>query len=269
MEDNAYNRQVSKEILDMNKKYIKHLGKVGRGGISGGMCSCGGAMSAGAMSAGAMSAGRKPVRRVKGGVLDDSMVGDMEGGSFGSFMKGLVEAPLHLLGVGRPVGGAISRPIGGAKRGRKGRKKGGADKEENVYELPPPLTTAQRKSYVSVPIHEGAYDDLGEVAPIIDRSKKPLPRASMSGIKPAVLRAAKPKPKEGKGIFDLLAAPAKLLSAVAGAKPKRKAGAISAAAKPKKSTSPWIAHVKAFAAKHGISYRDALRSPKCKEEYRK
>jgi len=33
--------------------------------------------------------------------------------------------------------------------------------------------------------------------------------------------------------------------------------------------SKWIAFVKAFADKHKLSYGDALRSPKCKEEYSK
>lgn len=31
----------------------------------------------------------------------------------------------------------------------------------------------------------------------------------------------------------------------------------------------WIAHVKAYASKHGMSYRDALKDPKCKSSYKK
>jgi hypothetical protein len=244
MEDNAYNRQISKEVHDMNKKYIGHLSKVGRALSGGRMCSC---HCGGAMSAGAISAGRKPVRRVKGGALDESVVDDMEGGNFGSFMKGLFTAPLHLLGLGQPTGGSISRQVGGAKRGR---KRGGAD---NEYELPPPLTAAQRQSYE-------------EVAPIVDRSKKPEQRrATMSGIPPAVLRAAKPKGKgmEGSGILDLFQLPLKMLSSITGsAKPRGKKGAA-------KSKSPWIAHVKAFAAKHSMSYSDALKHPSCRASYRK
>jgi hypothetical protein len=31
----------------------------------------------------------------------------------------------------------------------------------------------------------------------------------------------------------------------------------------------WISHVKDFASKNGINYRDALKDPKCKAAYRK
>lgn len=250
MEDNAYNRQISKEILDMNKKYINHLSRVGRGISGGRMCSCN---CGGAMSAGAMSAGRKPVRRVKGGVLDESMVDDMEGG------------------------GSTSRIVGGAKRGRKSsRKIGGADEEDDELPLPPTpikLSVAQQKSYESVPrlslAQQKSYES---VPPPVDRNKKPLPRASMSGIVRPTLSASVSKPRtapkdksmEGSGILDLLTLPftlpSKILSAVTG-----KGGA-----KAKKTAkSPWIAHVKAFAAKHGMSYRDALRSPQCRASYKK
>ena len=37
----------------------------------------------------------------------------------------------------------------------------------------------------------------------------------------------------------------------------------------KKMTNPWIAYVKSYAAKNGMSYRDALRCPKCKAGYKK
>ena len=44
---------------------------------------------------------------------------------------------------------------------------------------------------------------------------------------------------------------------------------------PKKSTrkrgtgNPWIAHVKQYAASHGVNYREALKDPKCKAAYKK
>ena len=31
----------------------------------------------------------------------------------------------------------------------------------------------------------------------------------------------------------------------------------------------WIAHVKAYAAKHNMSYNEALKSPACKAAYKK
>lgn len=31
----------------------------------------------------------------------------------------------------------------------------------------------------------------------------------------------------------------------------------------------WISHVKDYAKKHNMSYRDALRDPKCKAAYKK
>lgn len=33
--------------------------------------------------------------------------------------------------------------------------------------------------------------------------------------------------------------------------------------------SKWILHVKDFATKHKLSYRDALKDPKCKASYKK
>jgi hypothetical protein len=36
-----------------------------------------------------------------------------------------------------------------------------------------------------------------------------------------------------------------------------------------KKSSPWIAHCKAFAKKHNMSYRDALRDARCKSSYKK
>lgn len=33
--------------------------------------------------------------------------------------------------------------------------------------------------------------------------------------------------------------------------------------------NPWIQHVKAYASKHNMSYRDALKSPACKSAYKK
>jgi hypothetical protein len=44
---------------------------------------------------------------------------------------------------------------------------------------------------------------------------------------------------------------------------KKAAGTRAAAAQ-----NPWIAHVKKFAAQHGISYREALRNPACKSSYK-
>ena len=37
----------------------------------------------------------------------------------------------------------------------------------------------------------------------------------------------------------------------------------------KKMGNPWIEYVKSYAAKNGMSYRDALRCPKCKAGYKK
>jgi len=35
-----------------------------------------------------------------------------------------------------------------------------------------------------------------------------------------------------------------------------------------KKSNPWVAHVKAFAAKNGISYACALSDPRCKATYK-
>jgi hypothetical protein len=36
-----------------------------------------------------------------------------------------------------------------------------------------------------------------------------------------------------------------------------------------KKSSPWIAHCLAFAKKHKMSYRDALKDARCKSSYKK
>lgn len=33
--------------------------------------------------------------------------------------------------------------------------------------------------------------------------------------------------------------------------------------------NPWIAHLKAYAKKHNMSYREAMKDPKCKASYKK
>lgn len=52
----------------------------------------------------------------------------------------------------------------------------------------------------------------------------------------------------------------------------RKGGAKSGGAKSggaKRAVSPWISHVKQYAASHNMSYRDALKDPGCKASYKK
>jgi len=48
---------------------------------------------------------------------------------------------------------------------------------------------------------------------------------------------------------------------------RRKGGAKSGGAK--RAVSPWILHVKEYAAKHNKTYRDALKDPGCKASYKK
>jgi hypothetical protein len=38
--------------------------------------------------------------------------------------------------------------------------------------------------------------------------------------------------------------------------------------KPPKKTNPWVAHVRSFALKNGITYGCALSDPRCKETYK-
>jgi len=35
-----------------------------------------------------------------------------------------------------------------------------------------------------------------------------------------------------------------------------------------KHVNPWVSHIKDFASKHGVSYRDAMRSEECKASYK-
>jgi hypothetical protein len=49
--------------------------------------------------------------------------------------------------------------------------------------------------------------------------------------------------------------------------PKPKGGATSGGAK--RAVSPWILHVKEYAAKHNMTYRDALKDPGCRASYSK
>lgn len=54
---------------------------------------------------------------------------------------------------------------------------------------------------------------------------------------------------------------------VAAAKPPR--GMRSPAAKLAAAQSPWVQHVKMFAAQNGLTYPEALRHPQCKASYRR
>jgi len=35
-----------------------------------------------------------------------------------------------------------------------------------------------------------------------------------------------------------------------------------------KHVNPWVSHIKDFASKHGMTYRDAMRSEECKASYK-
>ena len=61
-----------------------------------------------------------------------------------------------------------------------------------------------------------------------------------------------------------------VLRRLTGKKNAPRGGAKSGGAKSGgRKASPWIAHVKAYAAKKGINYREALRDPECKKSYKK
>lgn len=268
MFDTPYNREVARDVAHLNRQYSQHVGDIGDGaGISGGRKRVqhkrggefeleggniltshwaphwltGRGEGAEDSECAGVSGGRKRVHHKRG-----VRKGRGEGAEGGSILD-LVKLPLKMLGLGE--GSALS---GGRKRiyhKRGGILTGGEDEVEGG------ILTGGRKR---VHRKRGGRNDLVragmDIANMFYDPVASSPLGQLVG--PKVLSAARDVGSDILGNIIGLGRPKKAVHH------KKAAGTRASAAQ-----NPWIAHVKKFAAQHGISYREALRNPACKASY--
>jgi hypothetical protein len=205
--------------------------------------------------------------------------------------KGLLNVSGNKIGGALPLGmsASIGRPIGGANCGcgrSGGARSGGAQSggaRSGGARSGGARSGGKKFKQVGTNIVAKANADLKQHTPVtsatvppkVGGSTKPkLSAKTEAEVKKEKLKAdarilaselAKLKVAEEDPYMDMSGAMGKAPAVNRSTKPK--GGAKSGGAKRK--PSKWIEHVKAFAAKNGISYRDALRSPECKASYKK
>ena len=175
-------------------------------------------------------------------------------------------------------GYSAARKTGGAQTGGKGTKKG-AEKNrwiEHVKIFAGDHGITYAKALKHPRIREGYPEDVEDV--IFEKPKRAPRRktggAETGGVKP---KRAPRRAKTGGSLLDIIKMPLRLLGLgegeveVGGAKRRKVGGAACGGKGTKKgaSVNPWVSHVKAFAAKHRMTYPQALKDPRCKASYRK
>lgn len=261
MFSNEYNKKIQKEIEEINRKFIAHQRKTGRGDIQVGSGqhllgrAVGGSLTGGAETGGAQTGGMCPHCQGSG-ILDlvkipfkmmglgesrgeeiAKMAEAYEGGKKkrgrprknGAGLLDLVKIPLKVLGLGK-TGGAET---GGKKKaGRPRKAQGGAETGGSLF------------------------GTLAKAANMFNMSG-PTPLENIVG--PEATDAFKNMAYDAIGSKLGLGKPKK-------AKPTKPAKP----AKAKKATkSPWVAHVKKWAVDHKMKYGDAMKDNACKKAYRK
>jgi len=313
MYDSDYDRQIVKQVEDINRRFIAHQRAVGRArmvnggadygsGLAGGsfldkipvvgniasmfgLGDTGAGMAGGSFldnipvvgniasmfGLGDTGAGRKKrVYKKKGGAELLNMV-DKEGGRklglFGLGETGAGRKKRAPKKLGRAITG--SADTGAGRKKRVYRKKGGADAYEDVLTKPPAprvVTEAIHDKTTPTLSNYEQFKPVQKASLVVDRPKlsaqvqkkkasgmaggsflDKIPVvgniASMFGLgDTGAGRRKKVHKKKGKGVED----------ALEGGR-GTKAGA---------KKNPWVAHVKAVAAKNGISYKDALKIAK-------
>jgi hypothetical protein len=256
----AYNRKIADEVYKLNKKFIEHQHKVGRAMMNGG--------------ADYMMEG--------GNWVDDMTSGISQGmnailGPIGAVAQNV--APfLPLLGVGKRKAGRPRKMKGGAEVGAGvtgGKRKAGRPRkttkgykgkgEELLMEEP--VEGGKRKGGKLIDLLKN-YKGGAEVGAGVTGGKKKVHKIK-GGMK-------------GEGIFSSLLSKIGLGEGEMpeseedmeggkrrkGKKGKGVTGGASTGGKKKRSASPWIAHVKAYAKAHKMKYNEALKDPKCKASYK-
>lgn len=281
MFDTPYNREVAREMAHLNRKYARHVGDVGDGaGISGGILTGGRRKIGGEfeLEGAALSGGRRRVRKGRGE--------DMEGGNILDMLK----LPFKLIGLGEDAEGVEGAALSGGRRKRAAHKKRGGNILDMI-KLPFKLIglgeDAEGVEGAAVSggrrrVHKkrgGILTGGEETGGILTggRRKRAAPKKHGGNIVRSAIDLANMfyDPISDTPLAKIVGPQAisafkDVASDVIGAqlglgrpKHKKAAGTRAAAAQ-----NPWIAHVKKFAAQHGISYREALRSPACKSSYR-
>jgi hypothetical protein len=231
MFNSAYNRKIAEDIDAINRKFVTHEKFVGRGRH-------GGVESAGGMTFASGAIGRSAASGKMG------LGAGMSGGNFMETALGF--APL-LLGLGYSSD----------------------DEEDMCCERCGRSKCGMRGCGVS----PKALAQIEAVEPLI-RAK---PKARRKALKKVVGKGEsnyEVEDFEGAGVsggswLDTLSTVVQIAPLLGLGKGKAKKKAAAKDGRKANKTSPWIAHVKAFAAKHKMKYGEALSDPRASASYHK
>jgi hypothetical protein len=237
MFNSAYNRKIAGDIDDINRKFVTHEKFVGRGKHGGTDGAAGMTFATGAIGRSAAS----------------GKMGLGAGMSGGNFMEtALGFAPL-LLGLGYSSEGEDEDM--GCERCGKAK-----------------CMCRMRGCGLSGGVVHKALAPMAGIEPVPKAKRKPRRKAApkMEGKGESNYEV---EDFEGAGVsggswLDTLSTVVKIAPLFGLGKGKKKAAAAKDGRKANK-TSPWIAHVKAFAAKHKMKYGEALSDPRTSASYHK
>ena len=192
---------------------------------------------------------------------------------FFKFRLGLRWPTLKNVGIGLGAAAATAAALAGAYYGHKHLNKGkigqsGYDNSHpdyKEYDYDEPQSHHQSSHQSNQSNHHKEHEKIRDVPPRGPRSDYQIlevsPNASMAEIKKSYHKLSrKLHPDKGGDVaeFQELSNAYERLKGLHGGKVKRKST----------KTSPWISHVKKFAAANGMNYPEALKDPRCKNSYR-
>ena len=275
MFSNEYNKKIQKEIENINRQFIAHQRRTGRGDVQVGSGqyllgrAVGGAAAGGAATGGAATGGECPHCQGSG-ILD------------------LVKLPFKMMGLGESRGEELAKMAesyegGKKKRGRPRKAKGGAEGAGilDIVKLPfKALKVFGLGKKKKGGAETGGANSLNNTggAETGGKRKRGRPRKAAGGSLFGTLAKAAnmfnmsgPTPlenivgPEATNAFKNMAYDA-IGSKLGLGKPKK----AKAEKKVKKVVkSPWVAHVKKWAADHKMKYGDAMKDKACAKAYHK
>jgi hypothetical protein len=299
MLDTDYNRKISNQIEEINRKYISHARKIGLGTQKGLLRVVGGSAYQNELNVDRVGGARRRVGRAITGGEETQMEGE-----------GIFSGLLSDIGLGKKKGKGETGAGSTGGRRRRGKGETGAGNEE-------PVEGGRRrrrgKGETGAGIFSGLLSDIGlgkkgKGEPILNqvqeggrrrrRGKGETGAGIFSGLLSDIGLGKKGKGETGAGgsggrrrrvgkgddnnnssgglletVGHLLPLAEEALPLLAlGKKKKGNKSKISdtgaGVSGGKKKTSPWIAHVKAFAKQHKMKYNEALKDPKCRASYK-
>ena len=270
MFSNSYNKKIQSEVIDLNKRFIKHQQRVGRAMVSDADWMIKRDMNGGNSDPWTFTGpGTKEGAGVLSGLLSDIGLGKKGGQCYceddkkdsccgsgetggkkprkamGRKGKGILSGLLDKIGLGE--GELVGAEVGGKKKAGRPRKAGALTAGKKPRGRP-------RKGGNFLKDIASGFNSV--VSPIASIASSVLPLVALG------------KPKKGKksGVLGIKAPSSGIGKKKAG-RPRKvetmTAGSVSGGA------SNWISHVKKWAKDHNMKYPDALKDPKCKMAYRK